>query len=270
MLHRFLPGLAVLVLTAPLSLAGQDRSFVPTPEIGAASKESVVAISPRPTFGSFPKDLAENTFGLFSRDNLIPLLVGVGAASGAHAVDGSVRDYFRDGDRLGRFEQVGEHAGHQPIVFGTVSGLLAIGQLTGNDRFTRFTYDLAQAEALTSLMTFGLKHSSDRSRPNGENDLSFPSGHTSTAFTAATVLGHHYGRVAALAGYLAAGFVATSRMDAGKHHLSDVVTGATLGYIVGRTVTRQGERRARRIQWAPIVSPSTRTMGVHVSWQLGN
>ncbi len=268
-MHLFFRGLLVLVLLGPLDVAGQDNTFVPAPEISPKSEESVIAIPDRPILRNFPKDLAENSLGLVSRDNFLPFLAGVGAASAAHAVDGSVRDYFARVDRLGRFEQVGEHAGHQPIVFGAVSGLLTLGQLTGNDRFTRFTYDLAQAELITSLMTFGLKHSVGRSRPNGENYLSFPSGHTSTAVTAATIFGHHYGPVAAVAGYVAAGFVATSRMDAGKHYLSDVVSGATIGYIVARTVTKQGERRVRRLEWAPLVSPGTRTLGVNVSWQLG-
>ncbi len=119
-------------------------------------------------------------------------------------------------------------------------------------------------------MTFGLKHSIGRSRPNGENYLSFPSDHTSTAFTAAAIFGHHYGPAASEAGYLAASFVAASRLDGNKHYLSDVVTGATIGYIVARTVTRHGERRANRLQLNPLVSASTRTVGINVSWQLGN
>ena len=155
MTHLLFRGLLVLVVLGPLDVAGQDNTFVPTPEISPKSEESVIAIPDRPTLRNFPTDLAENSLGLVSRDNFLPLLAGVGAASAAHAVDGSVRDYFTRGDRLGRFEQVGEHAGHQPIVFGAVSGLLTLGQLTGNDRFTRFTYDLAQAELITSLMTFG-------------------------------------------------------------------------------------------------------------------
>ena len=268
--YRFFTGLLVLVLVGPMDLAGQIRDSVPGPKIPSTSEDSVIANPVRPALGNFPKDLAENSLGLFSPDNFLPLLVGAGAAMAAHSMDPSARNYFNGGDRLGRFERIGKHAGHAPIVFGAVTGLLTIGQLGGNDKFARFTYDLAQAAALTGLMTITLKHSVGRTRPNGSNDLSFPSAHTSTAFTAATIFGHHYGPVASVAGYLAAGFVATSRLDSNTHYLSDVVASATVGYIVARTVARQGKRRARRSQWTPLVSPSTHTVGVRISWKLGD
>ena len=256
MRHGLFPALLLsflLVFIGSTDLVGQE--FTPTPA--------------RPELKNFPKDLAQNSLGLFSRDNLYPLLIGTGAMAAAFAADDSVEDYFEGGNRLGSLERVGERAGHQPIVFGAVGGLLTISQFTGNARFARFSYDLAQAEALTSLMTFGLKHATGRIRPSGENDLSFPSGHTSTAFTAATVLGYHYGPIASVAGYAAASFFAVCRLDSSKHYLSDVVAGATIGYIVGRTVTR-GQERRRRLAWMPIVSPGTRTVGLAVSWRLGN
>ena len=257
MRHGFLPALLLsllLVLIGSTDLAGQE--FTPAPT--------------RPALQNFPKDLARNSLGLFSGDNLYPLLIGTGATAAASAADDSVQDYFVRRNRLGSWETVGEHAGHQPIVFGAVGGLLTVSQFTGDLRFARFSYDLAQAEALTGLMTFGLKHAIGRTRPSGENDLSFPSGHTSTAFTAATVFGYHYGPLASVAGYAAASFVAASRLDASKHYLSDVAAGATIGYIVGRTVTRGQERRSRRLAWMPIVSPGTRTIGLALSWRPGN
>ena len=255
MRQGFLPALLLsflLILTGTTDLTGQ--AFV----------------SARPQLRDFPKDLAQNSIGLFARDNLYPLLIGTSLTAAAYTADDSVDNFFAGGERLGRFERVGEHAGHQPIVFTAVGGLLAISQFSGDARFARFSYDLAQAQALNGLMTFGLKHAIGRTRPNGENDLSFPSGHTSTAFTAATVFGHHYGPAGAMVGYAAAGFVAATRMDASKHHLSDVVAGATIGYIVGRTVTRGQERRSRRLAWMPLVSPGTRTVGLAVSWRPGN
>src|SRR6185369_13245180 len=38
--------------------------------------------------------------------------------------------------------------------------------------------------------------------------------------------------------YLAAGAIGMSRISTNKHHLSDVIAGATIGYVTGRTVVR--------------------------------
>lgn len=208
--------------------------------------------------------------GLFSRDNIFPSLVGAIAIAGTRSVDGQVRNYFESEDRFGIFEGIfGEQLGRGAVVFGAVGGLWTVSHFYGNDRFRRFSHDLAQASALNGLITFGFKHSVGRTRPNGSNTLSFPSGHSSAAFTAATIVDHHYGRVASVAAYATASFVAASRLDSNKHYLSDVVAGAALGYVVGRTVARR-RAESRSITWSPIVSPRTRSVGIGLSWQFGN
>ncbi len=62
---------------------------------------------------------------------------------------------------------------------------------------------------------------------------SFPSGHASSAFTAAVVLSHHRPgwRVPI---HAMATAVALSRAWVGIHHLSDVVGGAAVGVMIGR------------------------------------
>ena len=207
---------------------------------------------------------------LFSRDNLFPAIVGAIAIAGTHSVDGRVRDYFASDDRFGIFEGiVGDQLGRGAVVFGVVGGLWTVSHFYGSDRFLRFSHDLAQASALNGLITFGLKHSVGRTRPSGSNTQSLPSGHSSAAFAAATIVDHHYGRMASVAAYATASFVAASRLDANKHFLSDVVAGAALGYIVGHTVARR-QAQSRRITWNPIVSPSTRSVGIALSWQFGS
>ena len=253
-----------------LDLAAQDTSSVSRPEVSSTSAEGAENPSDRPGLQDFIKDLADNSLDLFSGDNLLPLLIGTGATAATHSVDGSVRDYFDGGDRFGVFERIlGERVGRGPVVLGAVGGLWTFSRFYGSDKLARLSDDLAQASALTGLLTFGLKRGVGRVRPDGSNSLSFPSGHSSTAFTVATIVDHHYGRPASIAAYAAASFVAASRLDAGKHYLSDVVAGATLGYIVGRTVTRSRIPGISGITWVPILSPSTESLGIAFSWQFG-
>ena len=56
---------------------------------------------------------------------------------------------------------------------------------------------------------------------------------------AATVAEHHYGWKIGIPAYLLASGIGLSRVESSKHNLSDVLAGATLGYISGITAVRQ-------------------------------
>jgi undecaprenyl-diphosphatase len=64
---------------------------------------------------------------------------------------------------------------------------------------------------------------------------SFPSGHATSAFCAATVLAEDGG---AAVWYSLAALVATSRVYVRMHHASDVVAGAAFGLLLGATLRR--------------------------------
>ena len=85
-------------------------------------------------------------------------------------------------------------------------------------------------------MTTAVKYAVRRYRPDG-TQYSFPSGHSSVSFASATVLQRHYGWKAGGLAYGVATYVAASRIQEKRHFLSDVVFGATIGIVAGRTVT---------------------------------
>ncbi len=66
---------------------------------------------------------------------------------------------------------------------------------------------------------------------------SFPSGHASSAFTAAGILSEHDPALRPVF-YALAAVVATSRVHVQVHHASDVVVGAALGVVFARAATR--------------------------------
>ena len=92
--------------------------------------------------------------------------------------------------------------------------------------------------------------SSAASGPISSNHQSFPSGHSSATFAAATIIERHLGWKNAALGYAIAAYVASSRLHDNVHYLSDVVFGAAVGTIAGRTVTQHG-----RDVWAMSPAP---------------
>jgi undecaprenyl-diphosphatase len=108
---------------------------------------------------------------------------------------------------------------------------------------------LALALAVESLVVnWGIKSLVRRARPVSGHHLrphrlrrprtsSFPSGHATSGFLAATLLSE--GGPAPLAWYALAGVVAASRVHVRIHHASDVVAGAAMGLVAGRLVRRR-------------------------------
>jgi len=82
------------------------------------------------------------------------------------------------------------------------------------------------------------------------------------------VADRHYGWRVGVSAYVLASGIGLSRVERNKHYLSDVLAGATLGIIVGRTVTRvNDERPARRgrLSVAPASDLHGTGVGLNVS-----
>ena len=120
------------------------------------------------------------------------------------------------------------------------AGLFAAGVID-NDKGTRQNaMYIASSSAVNLLLTLVIKKIVKRPRPFlGQvkisavyypGQTSFPSGHTSSAFTTATALTQVYHKWYVIApAYLWASSVGYSRMYLGVHYPSDVATGALVG-----------------------------------------
>ncbi|HUP11513.1 MAG TPA: phosphatase PAP2 family protein [Niastella sp.] len=83
---------------------------------------------------------------------------------------------------------------------------------------------------------------------NGKKlNSSFPSGHTTAAFSAATVYALEYKDkpLVPILSYTAASLIGLSRITENKHWATDVLTGAALGYLTGRQVVNNYHRYAK-------------------------
>ncbi|XCF04775.1 phosphatase PAP2 family protein [Tamlana crocina] len=104
----------------------------------------------------------------------------------------------------------------------TVGTSFIIGDEKGAWQFTK-------GLLLTTGVTYGLKLSINKQRPDMSNDNSFPSGHTSTVFHSAGYIHRRYGFKYSIPAYALAGFTAASRIDSKKHDILDVLAGAAIG-----------------------------------------
>ena len=93
------------------------------------------------------------------------------------------------------------------------------------------------------LCTYGIKFITGRMRPDGANRRSFPSGHTSSSFLAATIADDLYGTKIGVPAYLLAGLTGLSRIHDNKHYLSDVIFGASLGIALGKGFGNDAQKK---------------------------
>ena len=88
--------------------------------------------------------------------------------------------------------------------------------------------------AISGTLAISSKHLSHRTRPDGSDDHSFPSGHSTTGFASAEFLNQEYKDISpwyGYAGYTVATTTAVLRLYNKKHWLSDVVAGAGFGIL---------------------------------------
>jgi len=109
----------------------------------------------------------------------------------------------------------------------------------GSDDFNYAT----SAIIANGFCTYGIKFITGRIRPDGANRRSFPSGHSSSSFLAATIADDLYGSKIGVPAYLLAGLTGLSRIHDNKHYLSDVIFGASLGIALGKGFGNDAQKK---------------------------
>lgn len=103
--------------------------------------------------------------------------------------------------------------------------------------------------AASYLVATGLKETFPETRPDGSDRRSFPSGHTSVAFGAATSIWNRRGDAEGIPALAVAGLVGLARVQADKHHWYDVVAGAAVGTASGLLITHDRSRQSETFVW---------------------
>jgi hypothetical protein len=218
------------ILLIAVSSAAQESKPTAVEAIGEFSSDLVKKL---------PGGIWEGSKETFSRtDNITALLLAGGASVIMHndGADNKIEDNLKHHRRFNDWtDKTLEFAGGPGAHF-AATGIWYIISVENQDELNKSrSWTMMKALSITGLTTFGLKAALNNDTPNGKS-WAWPSGHTSSSFTAASVLDEFYGPQVGLPAYGFACVVAWRMMDSGDHWGSDVVFGAVLGWVVGHTV----------------------------------
>ncbi len=91
------------------------------------------------------------------------------------------------------------------------------------------SFFMLETTLYASALSAVLKYSVREPRPNASDRYSFPSGHSTTIFSFAGVVGLEHEWYCAVPAYALAAFVGFSRINDNMHYAHDVLGGATIG-----------------------------------------
>ncbi len=134
------------------------------------------------------------------------------------------------------YTKIGNALGDGWVQGGAAVATYIIGRSIDDPETTHIGSDLVRAQILNGILTGVIKLAVDRTRPDGGSHA-FPSGHSSATFATAAVAASHFGWKVGVPAYAFSGFVGWCRVRDLQHWVTDTAAGATLGIIVGTTVT---------------------------------
>jgi membrane-associated phospholipid phosphatase len=182
----------------------------------------------------------------YNADWFVPLTLG---AAGLLATDRITGDQVPTREDLQSVSHDISRLGEIYVTGGTAAAFYVTGQLTHNERARETGVLSMEALVNTGIVTEVLKVATGRVRPTGGDERSeffdkgssFPSGHSSSIWSIATVVAYEYHDkpLIAFGAYGLATVVSLSRFTGQNHYLSDIAIGSGIGFGIGRFVYRR-------------------------------
>ena len=232
------------------SATGRSRRLRRLP-IAALVALSLVAWSPAaaqttgsnaPALGAVFREVPGDLWHFISWDTATVLAIGADAASIGHIWDDDFAHQIEVSPTLNNAFEPGHTYGAFSAQVLVGVGLYTGGWFAKNGKLAQTGADVMRAQMLGQLYVQALKFTVQRERPNKSNSVSFPSGHSASAFATAGVLQRHYGWKVGVPATVVAAYVATARVHDNYHYLSDVIFGGAIGLAAQRTVTLHSGR----------------------------
>jgi len=203
-------------------------------------------------------------------------------AGGLYIASETLDDYWKD-EMINEshplyyksIDNIGDAWGDGRLSGPFILGVYGLGLYTRNDRYVNASQSMLQSVVYTGIMTQVLKHVFRRNRPNAAADeagwfgggVSFPSGHTSTAFAISrsflNSLDHpNLGQQVLFYGLAAS--TALARTYDNAHWVTDTIAGALLGIYTADYVSAKNSARRNKRRILPYMDG--RTIGFQMQW----
>ena len=256
----------------------------PTPKVRLEGLFIKHILSDQKAIWTFP-------FRLHGKD--IGLLAAFGAATaGLIATDPGTSAWVRRHERVSAISDEVSSLGTVFATGGVAAAFYIVGRKKGDWR-ARETGVLAAEALIDSGIVIGVvKHVTQRPKPNLDGGrgrffkggMSFPSGHSASAWSVATVIAYEYQDkpIVHYGAYAAAVAVSLSRYSGRTHFISEVLVGSAIGFYTGRFVYKtrhvvrpgidvdnkrpNGEITKAMPRILPLYDAHSKTYGVRALW----
>jgi hypothetical protein len=204
-----------------------------------------------------------------------------GVAVGLYDNDAKIQKWVQD-HKTTTSGNIGDDvtlAGNGALTVPIVGGMYLYGYLADDGKMRKTSLLSVESFVLTGVFVQILKHATGRHRPdtgdgpgawdgprihNTGANMSFPSGHGSSAFAVASVIASEYDNIIVpTLAYGVATITALNRISHNAHWSSDTLVGSAIGYFTGKAVvaSHRGGREGR-LSLAPMVIGDNVGMGI--------
>jgi membrane-associated phospholipid phosphatase len=260
----------LLLIIAMLSVCGVSNVY--SAQDGQRPSNQDISLNSKYFKGyiSDTKDIVTSPLRWDKNDWLKASLV-VGVTLGLYAFDDDINEWIQD-NRHDDIADFAEHFGDGKIVLPPLVLFYAAGHIANNNKVKRTALLTIENVVITGVFTQIMKYSFQRHRPRtgdpydswdgpggGGDNLAFPSGHTSLAFSIATPIATEYkdNLIVPPLAYGLASLVGWSRMNDNAHWASDVFMGASLGYLTGKAICKLHEDENSRFTIQPVLDQTS-------------
>lgn len=208
------------------------------------------------------------------KSDLVKLAVGSGLIMIAFKNDEQIKAFAQENKTpvTEDIATIGQMLGNGGYMTPAMGLTYVVGAVIKDDKLKRLAVMAVKTELMTGILAQALKMTFHRERPN-ESDSStnfhgpdytnldyrsFPSGHTTTAFSLATVIADTYSdsKIIPVLAYGAAAIAGASRVHDNAHWASDVIAGALVGHIATKIILRNEKNSRRGKKRGIIITPS--------------
>lgn len=196
----------------------------------------------------------------------------LGGTSALFLADKEIRNFAQSNQSgvASRFASVGNFIGDPINIYPAIGAFYLYGSLADDGKARRVSLLALESLTISNVFQAGIKTVAGRHRPDlghspstwdgptsSDSNSSFSSGHTSAAFSVATVVAEEYKHkpYAAPVAYGLASLTALARIYSDRHWSSDVFFGAALGHFVSKAVLNyhKEDKKVSRVSILPQV-----------------